>query len=204
MDKPLLHKSDLIAAPRLLKTQRLRLEAPSTQHAQQIADFLNASLPHWPFISWPRFTRELAWAETFCARGLQYVEEGENLIFNVFLNEDRALIGRVDFHSFDFEAPRAEIGYVGDPRCAGQGLMREAVLATLDMVFALGFERVEAISDVRNQRAVQFALGMGFQQEGIVRSRERDPQGQLCDQAMLALLKADRVKLNGEAGAAAA
>ena len=187
-----LDKSAISGAPRLLQTPRLRLEAPSLLHAQQLANFLNASLPHWPFISWPRFTRELAWAETFCARGLQYVEDGEDLIFNVFLSEGGALIGRIDFHSFHYEAPRAEIGYVGDPQRAGQGLMREAVLAAADMVFDLGFVRIEAISDVRNQRAIAFALGMGFKQEGIVRHRERDPQGELCDQAMLALLKADR------------
>ena len=187
-----LDKSAISGAPRLLQTPRLRLEAPSVLHAQQLANFLNASLPHWPFISWPRFTRELAWAETFCARGLQYVEDGEDLIFNVFLSEGGALIGRIDFHSFHYEAPRAEIGYVGDPQRAGQGLMREAVLAAADMVFDLGFVRIEAISDVRNQRAIAFALGMGFKQEGIVRHRERDPQGELCDQAMLALLKADR------------
>ncbi len=182
----------MIAAPRFIQTPRLRLEAPNVQHAAQIADLLNASLPSWPFINWPRFTRDLAWAQSFCARGLQYVDDGENLIFNVFREDSGALIGRIDFHSFDFEAPRAEIGYVGDPRHAGQGLMREAVLATADVVFALGFARIEAISDVRNQRAIAFAKGMGFKQEGIVRHRERDPQGELCDQAMLALLSVDR------------
>ncbi len=189
-------KQDLIAAPRSLRTLRLRLEAPCVQHAQQIANFLNASLSSWPFISWPRFTRDLAWAQTFCARGLQYVDDGENLIFNVFREDSGALIGRIDFHSFDFEAPRAEIGYVGDPRQAGQGLMREAVLATVDMVFALGFARIEAISDVRNERAIRFALSMGFTQEGVVRHRERDPQGELCNQVMLALLSADRVSIS--------
>lgn len=183
----------MIAAPRSLRTRRLRLEAPHLQHAQQIADFLNASLPAWPFISWPRFTRDLAWAERFCTRGLQYVDDGENLIFNVFREDSCSMIGRIDFHSFDFEAPRAEVGYVGDPRQAGQGLMREAVLCTVDMVFGLGFARIEAISDVRNERAIHFALGMGFEHEGMVRHRERDPQGVLCNQAVLGLLCADRV-----------
>ena len=185
-------KSAISGAPRLLQTPRLRLEAPSVQHAAQVADFLNASLPSWPFISWPRFTRDLAWAEGFCERGLKLVEDGEDLIFNVFLNDGGALVGRLDFHSFHYEAPRAEVGYVGDPQRAGQGLMREAVLAAADMVFALGFVRIEAISDVRNQRAIDFALGMGFKHEGVVRHRERDPQGELCNQAMLALLSADR------------
>jgi RimJ/RimL family protein N-acetyltransferase len=195
-----LDKSDLIAAPRSIRTPRLRLEAPSVQHAAQIADFLNASLPSWPFINWPRFTRDLAWAQSFCARGLQYVEDGENLIFNVFREDSGPLIGRIDFHNMDFEAPRAEIGYVGDPRHAGLGLMREAVLATADMVFALGFARIEAISDVRNERAIAFAKCMGFKQEGIVRHRERDPQGELCDQAMLALLNVDRIKADRTSG----
>jgi len=189
-----LDKSVLIAAPRSLRTRRLHLEAPSRRHAQQIADFLNASLPAWSFIAWPRFTRDLAWAERFCTRGLQYVDDGENLIFNVFREDSGTLIGRIDFHSFDFEAPRAEIGYVGDPRQAGQGLMREAVLCTVNMVFGLGFARIEAISDVRNARAIHFALGMGFKQEGVLRHRERDPQRELCDQAMLALLNVDRMK----------
>ena len=183
-----------MAAARSIRTPRLLLEAPSIEHAQQIADFLNASLPSWPFIDWPRFTRDLTWAQNFCARGLKYVDDGENLIFNVFRMDTGALIGRIDFHSFDFAAPRAEIGYVGAPNHAGAGLMREAVLATTDFAFALGFVRIEAISDVRNARAVHFALSMGFKQEGVVRHRERDPQGELCDQAMLALLRGDRAK----------
>jgi RimJ/RimL family protein N-acetyltransferase len=179
----------LRAAPRALNTARLRLEAPSVEHAQALADFLNASLPEWPFINWAKFTRDLAWAQQFCARGLQYVEDGENLIFNVFDPVSAACIGRIDLHSFDFEAPRCEIGYVGDPRVAGQGLLREATLAVVELGFALGLERIEAFSDARNERAVRFALGMGFEREGVVRHRERDPQGELCSQVLLARLR---------------
>ncbi len=182
-------KDTLRAAPRALQTPRLRLEAPSIEHAQALADFFNASLPAWPFISWPKFTRDLAWAEKFCTRGLQYVDDGENLIFNVFRLGGTECIGRIDLHSFDFEAPRCEVGYVGDPRLSGHGLMREATLAVLELGFELGLERVEAFSDVRNQRAVKFALGLGFEREGVVRHRERDPQGALCEQVLLARLR---------------
>ena len=153
----------------------------------------NASLPGWRFISWPKFERDLAWAEQFCRRGLQYVEDGENLIFHVFeaQAEGQPCIGRIDLHSFDFEAPRCEIGYVGAPGVAGRGLMREAVLAVVELGFAIGLARIEALSDVRNQRAVQFALGAGFRREGVVRHRERDREGELCDQVMLARLPGD-------------
>ena len=189
-----LNEASLRAAPRHLRTPRLILEAPRVEHAQALADFLNASLPQWPFINWARFTRDLEWAQQFCVRGLQYVEDGENLIFNVFDPTSGACVGRIDLHSFDFEAPRCEIGYVGDPRVAGQGLMREATLAVVALGFETGLERIEAFSDVRNQRAVDFALGMGFLREGVVRHRERDPQGELCEQVLLARLRADVVR----------
>lgn len=188
-----LNAQTLSAAPRQLRTARLVLEAPRVEHAQALADFLNASLPLWPFISWARFPRDLEWAQQFCVRGLKYIDDGENLIFNAFEPTSGACVGRIDLHSFDFEAPRCEIGYVGDPRVAGQGLMREAVLAVVALGFEIGLERIEAFSDVRNQRAVDFALGMGFLREGLVRHRERDPQGELCEQVLLARLRGQSV-----------
>jgi len=175
-------------APRELSTPRLLLQAPRREHAALLADFFNASLPGWDFISWPKFPRDVAWAEQFCERGLQYVEAGENLIFNVIERGAGQCIGRIDLHSFDWEAPRCEIGYVGDPRVRGTGLMKEAVEAVVQLGFRLGLARIEALSDVRNEPAVRFALGLGFQREGVVRHRERDPQGALCDQVMLARL----------------
>ena len=214
-----LNKDTLRTAPRELRTARLLLQAPRREHAPALADFFNASLPDWPFIGWPKFFRDPAWAEQFCVRGLQYIEEGENLIFNVFEVKAKAkakaqdsavadadgnadadadadadaragvCIGRIDLHSFDFDAPRCEIGYVGDPRVSGRGCLREATLAVLDLGFALGLARIEAFSDVRNQRAVKFALDLGFEREGVVRHRERDPQGELCSQVLLARLR---------------
>jgi RimJ/RimL family protein N-acetyltransferase len=140
-------------APRELRTGRLIMQAPCIEHAQAIADLFNASLPHWRFIHWPKHSRDLAWAEAFCARGLKYVDDGENLIFNVFEAPGESAmpgscIGRIDLHSFDFDTPRCEIGYVADPRIEGRGLMREATLAVADLGFSLGLARIEALSDV--------------------------------------------------------
>ena len=85
-----LNKDTLRTAPRELRTARLLLQAPRREHAPALADFFNASLPDWPFIGWPKFFRDPAWAEQFCVRGLQYIEEGENLIFNVFEGKAKA------------------------------------------------------------------------------------------------------------------
>ena len=175
--------------PRVLHTGRLTLEAPRVEHAPAFLEMLNSSLAGWRFIGWGQQPRDLPWAEQFCRRGAQYVDDGEDLIFTVFETASRACVGRIDLHSFDFDTPRCEIGYAGHVQHAGRGLMREATVAVVDLGFALGCERIEAFSDLRNQRAIDFALGLGFESEGVVRSRARDPQGLLCDQVLLARLR---------------
>ena len=179
-------REDLPRAPRELRTGRLRLLAPCAEHAVAVAESINTSLPMLRFIEWGQREVDLAWATRFCTRGLQYVEEGECLIFNVFENGSDDFVGRIDLHSFDFDAPRAEMGYVGDSRTAGRGLMREAVTAVVELGFEIGLARIHAISDTRNERALHFAESLGFKLEGVLRAYERDPWGELATQALFA------------------
>lgn len=180
-------RQTLIHAPRRIDTPRLRLEAPAPAHAAAILESTNLSLPTLGFIAWARSPWTLEKSRAFCAHGLQMVEEGDCLIFNAFRHDDAGFVGRVDLHSFDFGTPRAEIGYVGDVRQAGRGLMREAVLAVLRLGFDLGLVRIEAISEVGNERALRFAeQALGLAREGRMHHRERNARGELCDQVMFA------------------
>jgi RimJ/RimL family protein N-acetyltransferase len=100
----------------------------------------------------------------------------------------------VDLHSWDFATPRCEVGYVGDVRTAGRGLMREAVLACVDLAFQLGAARVQALSEAGNQRALHFAEhALGFVREGVLRNYERDAQGKLGSQVLFAAYNASRI-----------
>ena len=179
-------RADLKRAPGRIDTPRLRLEAPDLAHAAAFVESINISLPALGFIAWTRDPRDLAWGEGFMRSGLKVVDAGECLIYYVFEKATGDYVGRIDLHSFDFEAPRAEVGYVGDVRQAGRGLMREAVLAVVDAGFALGFARVHALSDARNLRALHFAETLGFQREGMLRNWERGTDGSLCEQVMFA------------------
>src|SRR6185295_16478223 len=136
-------RQTLIHAPRRLETPRLQLEAPSREHAAAILESTNLSLPTLGFIAWAQRPWNLEKAVDFCEHGLKMVDEGDCLIFNAFRSDDDAFVGRVDLHTFDFEAPRAEVGYVGDVRQARQGLMRDAVLAVVAFGFELGLARIE-------------------------------------------------------------
>ena len=181
-----MNAADLIAAPRTLTTPRLRLESPRPEHAAAFVDSLLRSLPTLRFIGWGQIERDLAWSQRFCAGGAAMVEAGECLIFNAFRRDDGRYVGRIDLHSFDFEAPRCEVGYVGEVTLCGQGLMREAVLAVMALGFRIGMARIHALSDARNERALDFASALGMQREGLLRAFERDPQGELTDMVMFA------------------
>ena len=175
--------------PRL--TPRLELLGVDPAHAAALAESINASLPDLRFISWGQKPVTAEWAETFCRRGVKWVEEGECVILHAFERDGGAFVGRIDLHSFDFEAPRCEIGYVGDSRRTGRGLMREAVLDVVALAFEIGFMRVQALSDTRNERALRFARSLGFVHEGLLHAYERDPWGGLATQAMFAAFHPD-------------
>jgi len=178
----------LIGAPRELHSERLLLQSPRLEHAEAFLHSLNRSVPGLAFITWGQQQRDPAWARNFCLGGQRMVEDGECLIFNAFLRASGAFVGRIDLHSFDFEAPRCEVGYVGDAGHQGCGLMREAALTVIAAGFDLGLARVQAMSDAKNARALRFALSLGMVKEGMLHAYERSPQGALCDMVLFAAI----------------
>lgn len=183
-------RETLIQAPRELHTPRLWLSAPRPGFVAPFVESLNRSLPGLAHIAWAQHPQTLEWGARFMRGGLAAVEAGEDLVFYAFLRDHdltTGYVGRIDLHSWDFEAPRCEVGYVGDLHHAGQGLMREAVLACVQLAFELGAARVQALSEADNTRALRFAeQALGFVREGVLRNYERDAQGRLGEQVMFA------------------
>ena len=180
-------RNALIQAPRVLQTKQLRLLAPQPEFAACFVESLNLSLPGLGFIGWGQRAQTLEWAERFMVGCMKDVELGECLIFHAWELAGDAYVGRVDLHTWDFGTPRCEVGYVGDVRTAGRGLMREAVLACVELAFGLGVARVQALSEADNAHALHFAqVALGFRREGVLRNYERDAQGRLGEQVMFA------------------
>ena len=187
---------DISSAPDTLLTARLRLESPRADaHAVAFAEGISASMPSLGFVNWGLRPRDVAWARRFCEDDARSRAAGQDLTFHVFELADHGWAGRIDVHSIDFTAARGEIGYVADQRRAGRGLMREAVRAVMAMCFTLGFERLEAMSDARNSRALHFAASLGLRREGVLRHHERDPHGDLCDMVVYAMLRGEAAAL---------
>lgn len=178
-------------APAQLATARLDLHAPRPEFGPLFVESLNLSLPGLTHIGWAQKARATEWGATFMEHGMALIAAGDCLIYYAFERASGAdpgpYVGRIDLHSWDFEAPRCEVGYVGDMRTAGRGLMREAVLACVDLAFSLGAARVQALSEADNLRALHFAEhALHFTREGVLRHYERDAQGRLGSQVMFA------------------
>ena len=182
----------LLGAPAQFTTARLRLERPRSEHAAVVMESVNASLAELRYIGWGQAAFDAERALRFCTHDAELVAAGECLIYFAFEQASGAFIGNLDLHSFDFDVPRGEIGYVGDVRRAGSGLMFEAATALLRLGFELGLERIEAVCDARNLRSIAFAEMLGMTREGLLRAHDRDPQGGLCDDVVLAMLRGDR------------
>ena len=177
----------LLQAPREVHRARVVLHAPRPEWAAVFVESLNLSLPGLAYISWAQTERALDWADKFLQRDIEWAARGEGLVYYAFESPSGAYVGRIDLHSWDFDAPRCEVGYVGDVRTAGRGLMREAVLACVDLAFSLGAARVQALSEAGNARALHFAEhALRFTREGVLRHYERDAQGRLGDQVLFA------------------
>ena len=184
-------RKTLQAAPARLATSRLDLFWPRLEHASAVRESVNASLDALQFVKWGQQAFSEDDARRFCEADAAQVAAGDCLIYFAFERASGRFVGNLDLHSFDFSVPRCQIGYVGDTRLAGRGLMREAALAVTELAFGLGVERIEAWCDLRNSRSIHFAQTLGLHYEGLMRSVERDPQGRLCDQVLLARLRAD-------------
>lgn len=179
---------DPAAIPAVLLGPRVRLEVPHEGHAEVFLAGVLASLPALLYVDWRPSSD---WALRFCREDARCMAAGEDLAWQVFARDDGGWVGRIDVHTIDPAAGRGEIGYVGNSARAGQGLMREAALLVIQTCWALGLQRIEAMSDARNARALHFARCLGMVQEGVLRHHERDPQGQLCDMAIFSVLRPD-------------
>jgi RimJ/RimL family protein N-acetyltransferase len=186
---PRMNHEDLIRAPRELSTERCVLKSSSIEFTSTRVAWANASSAMLDFTWWWRKAIDPEKALASLQSEMDAIARGEELIFNVFERETNAHVGRIDLHSWDFDAPRCEIGYMADARTSGRGLLREAALACVELAFSLGAVRVQAVTDSRNARSIHFAKSLGMREEGVLKNYERDGTGALTDQVMLAVIR---------------
>lgn len=109
---------------------------------------------------------------------------------------DDLLIGSITLFNLDFTHRRAEIGYALGRDHWGNGYMQEALTAVIAYAFKeLGFHRIEADVDPRNDASIRTVERLGFQREGYLRERWQ-VSGEIQDALFFGLLRPDWEALN--------
>ncbi|MFZ0323127.1 MAG: GNAT family protein [Actinomycetes bacterium] len=180
---------NLIDVPNEIVTDRLSLLVSSPDFADAFAEAMLASYDDLRFVAgWRKAVSEEVARESLL-RSIELADQ--DVVRHAFERSSGRYVGRLDLHSWDSGAPRCELGYVADSRMTGRGLMHEAAGAMLDVAWSLGARRVQALCDSRNIRSIRFAERLGFRLEGVLRSFDRDDEGQLYDEVVLAIVRPD-------------
>lgn len=166
---------DLTPARREITTGRLLLQAGSEALADAVADFQARNRDH--FAPWDPPTPESFYTAAAQAErirlGLKAFSEGS--AFRYWLSPiDRPghVIGSVHFSQVARGAfHNALLGYALDQHAQGQGLMHEALAASIEEMFSprVNLHRLQAAYRPENQRSAAVLRRLGFRVEGLAR-----------------------------------
>jgi ribosomal-protein-alanine N-acetyltransferase len=183
----------LISMPRL-NGARVYLRAPHADDWREWAElraasraFLQPWEPTWPEDSLTR--------DAYRRRLRQQMKEwraGEGYAFFMFLRESRQLVGGINIGNVRRGVAQcASVGYWMGAGFAGQGHMKDGVIAIMPFVFEeLRLHRLEAACLPDNEPSKGVLRGTGFREEGLARQYLRI-NGQWADHLLFALLRAD-------------
>jgi ribosomal-protein-alanine N-acetyltransferase len=159
----------------VIETERLRLRALDPRDADDMAANMTPAVAAW-LASWPSpMSREAALARIEHSRAA--IGTGGYAYYALIRRRDDRMIGGFGGGLVPEDRSRMEISYHLAEDCHGQGLMREATLAAVPMLWRLLPAQVmQAGAQVGNEASfkVMRALGMTPADERLVYSSVRD------------------------------
>jgi ribosomal-protein-alanine N-acetyltransferase len=128
----------------------------------------------------------------FIEQGLDDYKMKKQLMWALRLLSSGRVIGSVSMSSWDRHHRRAEVGYNLAKECWGIGLAQEAVQAVLQFGFEqMALNRVEIWTSAANLRSLHLAERLGFKQDGTLRNRILEDDGQFYDCNVYGLLRSE-------------
>jgi ribosomal-protein-serine acetyltransferase len=182
----------LLDLPDAIDTERMQLRSPMPGDGAALnAAILDTwdSLHHW--MPWARERPSLEESErrVRTARAAFLTREDLPMLMVV---RDGTVIGGTGLHRMNWDVPQFEIGYWVRRTHEGQGYVSEAVRGLARFALGtLGAQRVEIHCSHRNTRSQRVAERCGFVLEGRLRNRLREPDGELRDTLIYAIIPDD-------------
>jgi RimJ/RimL family protein N-acetyltransferase len=179
----------LLEIPTELVTPRLHLRVARPGDGALILPAIRESLAQLkPWMPWAKDEYGESDAELWVRRAAAAFLKREIIDMLILSREEGRHLGSVGFHSFKWNVPRCEIGYMLRTSETGNGYMAEAIGAMLGLAEKLKMRRVESRPDALNARSRRVTERAGFQLEGILRDSVRMPSGELGSPCVYARL----------------
>lgn len=164
-----------------IETPRLILRKFTLNDAQQMFDNYCSHEAVTEFLTWrPHKTIDdtLEFLNGFV---LPAYEQENTYRWVIILKETNQVIGSIDVVRANDAKRRAELGWVLGDEYWGKGYMPEAGKAVTKLLFKNGYERVEALHDVRNPKSGRVMQKIGMKHEGVLKHFEPNKDDILVD-----------------------
>ncbi|SIO37391.1 GNAT family N-acetyltransferase [Fibrobacter sp. UWB11] len=147
-------------------------------------EFLSEHLP-WP--------EECSLPEDVCARIESWnmqAQMANGACWGIFEKVSKKITGCIMLGWVQWKNRSATVSYWLGQKFCGRGLATEALILASSEAFAMGLNRLELTSSVRNLKSAAVARRAGFQEEGLCREYERI-HGHFEDHLRFSLLAKD-------------
>lgn len=173
-------KPILLDLPFPIKTPRLVLRPPTVGDGRVVNAAILESLDTLrQYMPWAKEAPSVNDSEEFVRQGaanwiLKRNEEPYLPLF-IFTKNDNQFVGGTGFHHYDWEIPSIETGYWIRTRCAGVGLMTEAINAITQYAFRkLNVKRISITCESNNTRSKKIPERLGYQLEATLKANRRN------------------------------
>lgn len=169
----------------MLETERLLLVPIQEEHHKIINAEIrksHAALSRWLF--WVNPVPKIEETLSFCQDCYKKFMKNENLQLAIFNKEDRAFIGCIGVHDFNYKGEKNNfnIGYWIGSDYSGKGYMSEALKALCDYSFKeLGATKLNITNDAENLPSNKLAKKAGFKLVETICKHIKNTDGELRD-----------------------
>ncbi len=172
----------------VLETERLLLRCITTEDAPQVF-MLRSDMEINTYLDKPPCA-SLDEAMEFVEKVLENLRANEGVFWSICLKEaPETMIGSIGFWRLIKEHYRAETGYTLLPAYWRKGIMKEALLATIDYAFTrTAIHSIEANINPGNQASAALLESCGFVQEAYFRENFY-ANGKFLDSVIYSLVK---------------
>lgn len=110
----------------------------------------------------------------------------------VLKENPKEVVGCIDVVRANDNSARAEIGYVIGRAFWGKGYVPEAARKVLEVLFDVGYNRIEALYFSENAKSGRVMEKIGMKHEGTLRDYTKNNKGEFVDCEIYSILKGEK------------